>query len=59
MHPVSEEELIVTEQVDFSSLLFGNPVTFLAFLAEVIKQTISGDPRIKVGEGGTARPRKK
>jgi len=24
----------------FSSLLFGNPVTFLALLAEVIKQTI-------------------
>jgi len=28
------------EQIDFSGLLFGNPVTFLAFLAEVIKQTI-------------------
>jgi len=26
--------------MDFSSLLFGYPVAFLAFLAEVIKQTI-------------------
>jgi len=30
--PLDQEELIVTLQVDFSSLLFGNPVTFLAFL---------------------------
>jgi len=32
--------LIITEQLDFSSLLFGNPVTFLAFLAEVNRQTM-------------------
>ena len=38
--PLDQDEPIVTEQIDFSSLLFGNPVTFLAFLAEVIKQTI-------------------
>jgi len=38
--PLDQDEPIVTEQTDFSSLLFDNPVTFLAFLAEVIKQTI-------------------
>ena len=43
--PLDQEELIVTEQVNFSSLLFGNPVTFLAFLAEVIKQTILAKDR--------------
>jgi len=32
--------MIITEQLDFSSLLFGSPVTFLAFLAEVIRQTM-------------------
>jgi len=31
---------IISEQLDFSSLLFSNPVTFLAFLAEVIRQTM-------------------
>jgi len=31
--------------MDFSSLLFGNPVTFLAFLAEVIKRTILATDR--------------
>jgi len=35
-----EDEMIITEQLDFSSHLFGNPVTFLAFLAEVIRQTM-------------------
>ena len=40
-----QEKLIVTEQIDFSSLLFGNPVTFLAFLVEVIKQTILAKDR--------------
>jgi len=38
--PLDQEEPIVTEKIDFSSLLFGKPVTFLAFLAEVKKQTI-------------------
>ena len=38
--PLDQDELIVAEQNDFSSFLFGNPVTFLAFLAEAIKQTI-------------------
>jgi len=38
--PLDQDEPIVTEQIVFFSLLFGNPVTFLAFLAEVIKQTI-------------------
>ena len=37
---LDQDEPIITEQIDFSSLLFGNAVTFLAFLAEVIKQTI-------------------
>ena len=32
--------MMIAEQLDFSSLLFGNPVTFLAFLAEVIRQTM-------------------
>ena len=38
--PLDQDEPIVTEQIDFSRLLFVNPVTFLAFLAEVIKQSI-------------------
>jgi len=38
--PLDQDEPIITEQIDFSSLLFGNAVTLLAFLAEVIKQTI-------------------
>jgi len=38
--PPDQDEMIITEQLDFSSLLFGNPVTFLAFLAEVIRQTM-------------------
>jgi len=42
---LDQEKLIVTEQIDFSSLLFGNPVTFLAFLVEVIKQTILAKDR--------------
>ena len=37
---LDQDELIVTEQTDFSSFLFCNPVTILAFLTEVIKQTI-------------------
>jgi len=37
--PLEQDELTVTEQVDFSSL-FGSPLTFLAFLAEVMKETI-------------------
>jgi len=36
---LDEEELIATEQVDFSSHLFGNSVPFFAFLVEVIQQT--------------------
>jgi len=32
--------MIITGQLDFSSLLFGNPVAFLAFLEEVIRQTM-------------------
>jgi len=36
---VDQDKSTVTKQIDFSSVLFGNPVTFLAFLAEVIKQT--------------------
>ena len=35
-----QDEMIITEQLDFSSLLFRNPLTFLAFLAEVIRQTM-------------------
>jgi len=35
-----QDEMIITEQLDFSSLLFGNPMTFLTFLAEVIRQTM-------------------
>jgi len=38
--PLEQDELIVTEKIDFASLLFGNPVTFLTFLVEVNKQTI-------------------
>jgi len=38
--PPDQDEMIITEQLDFSSLLFGNSVTFLAFLAEVIRQTL-------------------
>ena len=38
--PPDQDEMIITEKLDFSSLLFGNPVTFLAFLAEVIRQTM-------------------
>jgi len=38
--PPDQDEMIITEQLDFFSLLFGNPVTFLAFLAEVIRQTM-------------------
>jgi len=38
--PSDHDEMIITEQLDFSSLLFGNPVTFLAFSAEVIRQTM-------------------
>jgi len=38
--PTDQDEMIITEQLDFSSLLFGNRVTFLAFLAEVIRQTM-------------------
>jgi len=38
--PPDQDEMIITEQLDFSSLLFGNSVTFLAFLAEVIGQTM-------------------
>ena len=37
---LDQDEPIITEQIYFSSLLFGDPVTFLAFLADVIKQTI-------------------
>jgi len=36
---------IATEQEDLSSLLFGNPVTCLAVLAEVFKQTILANDR--------------
>jgi len=32
--PPDKDEMIITEQLDFSSLLFGNPVTFLTFLAK-------------------------
>jgi len=32
--------MIITEQLDFSNILFGNPVTFLAFLAEAIRKTM-------------------
>jgi len=38
--PPDQDEMIITEQLDFSSLLFGNPVTVLAFLAEAIRQTM-------------------
>jgi len=38
--PSNQEEMIITEQLDFSSLLFGNPVIFPAFLAKVIRQTM-------------------
>ena len=38
--PPDQDEMIITEQLDFSSLLFGNPVTFLDFLAEIIRQTM-------------------
>jgi len=38
--PPDQDEMIITEQFDFSSLLIGNPVTFLAFSAEVIRQTM-------------------
>ena len=38
--PLDQDGMIITEQLDFSSLLFGNPVTFLAFSAEVIRQTM-------------------
>ena len=38
--PPDQDEIIIAEQLDFSSLLFGNPVTFIAFLAEVIRQTM-------------------
>jgi len=38
--PPDQDELIITEQLDFSNLLLGNPVTFLAFLAEFIRQSI-------------------
>jgi len=38
--PPDQDEMIITEQLDFSSLLFGNLVTFLAFLADVIRQTM-------------------
>jgi len=38
--PPDQEEIIITEQLDFSSLLFSKPVTFLAFLSEVIRQTM-------------------
>ena len=43
--PLVQDETVVTEQMDFSSLLFGNPVTFLAFLAEEIKRTILATDR--------------
>jgi len=38
--PPDQDKMIITEQLDFSSLLFGNPVTFLAFLEEIIRQTM-------------------
>jgi len=38
--PPDQDEMIITEQLDFSSLLFDNPVTFLTFLVEVIRQTM-------------------
>jgi len=38
--PPDHDEMIISEQLDFSILFFGNPVTFLAFLAEVIRQTM-------------------
>jgi len=38
--PPDQDEMIITEELDFSSLMFGNPVTFLAFLAEVFRQTM-------------------
>jgi len=38
--PTDQDEMIVTEQLDFPSLLFGNTVTFLAFLVEVFGQTM-------------------
>jgi len=37
---LDQDEMIITEQLHFSSLLFGNPVNFLAFLEEVIRQTM-------------------
>ena len=43
--PFVQDETVVTEQMDFSSLLFGNPVTFLAFLAKVIKRTVLATDR--------------
>ena len=36
--PPDQDKMVITEQLDFSSFLFGNPVTILAFLAEVIRQ---------------------
>jgi len=38
--PPDQDEMIITGQLDFSSRLFGNPVTFHAFSAEVIRQTM-------------------
>ena len=38
--PPDQDEVITTEQLDFSSLFFGNPMTFLAFLAKAIRQTM-------------------
>jgi len=35
-----QDDVIITEQFDFSSLLFSNPVIILAFLTEVIRQTM-------------------
>jgi len=38
--PPDQDKLNITEQLDFSRPLFVNPVTFLAFLAEFIRQTM-------------------
>jgi len=42
---LQQDGTFVAEQMDFCSLLFGDPVAFLAFLAEVIKQAILAKDR--------------
>jgi len=43
---LQQDGTIAAEPIDFSSLLFGDPVAFLAFLSEVIKQTILAKDRM-------------